>query len=206
LTATTTNSRLRNRSGGVSRSAAQRMRQVVDSRRHASTVTMPHEGELNVQFSRSRPVVKEGTRSVDQGTSRNWCRARSLWQVIRKGRTHQKAFRISSGTDRGCPKKALGEGSENGEGCSDTCQTHALRSGTKEDRCGTEGSMGKGEGAKEDSLELDFANQASLSQVEVDSPVRAVSPSSESNGATNRRAAISFLTRSIPTSFCLRSS
>jgi hypothetical protein len=79
--------------------------------------------------------------------------------------------------------------------------------------------MGRGESWKEDDLDHNqqvimtktrarpdglLCSQASLSQVEVDSPVRLLSPLSASNGATNWRAAISFRTRSIATSFCRR--
>jgi hypothetical protein len=113
---------------------------------------MPHEGELNEQFSRSRPVVKEGTGSSEQGASRNWCRARRFWQVIRKGNKHQKAIRPSSGKDRSCSKSAVGEDSGNSEGRSHTCQTQALGSRTKEDRRGAKGAMGEGEGWKENGL------------------------------------------------------
>jgi len=46
----------------------------------------------------------------------------------------------------------MGKGSGNGEGRSDTWQTHALASRTKEDRRRTEGSMGTGESWKEDGI------------------------------------------------------
>ena len=39
---------------------------------------------------------------------RNWCRARRVWQVIRKGNKNQKAVRLSSGADCSCPKTTLG--------------------------------------------------------------------------------------------------
>jgi hypothetical protein len=106
-------------------------------------------GELNEQFSRCRAVVKEGTRSVDQGTSRNRRCARRLWQGIRKGNRHSETFRVSSGPDRGRSKSALGESSGKREGCSETWQTDTLGSRPKEDRRCTKGSMGESESWKE---------------------------------------------------------
>jgi hypothetical protein len=155
--ATTTNSRPRNRGGGLFKvalfqRAAHRTSPGVDNRRLASTATMPHEGELNVQFSRSRPVVEKGTGSSGRRTSWNRRCACGFWKDIWKGSTHQKTVRISSGADRGCPKKSLGKGSGKGEGCSDTWQTHALGSRTKEDRRCAKGEMGKSEGGEEKGL------------------------------------------------------
>ena len=120
--------------------------------RHASTVTVPPEGELNVQFIRSRPVAKEGTRPPGKGTSRNRRSACRIRQNIRKGSRQAKAVRISSGADRGSTKSAVGKGSENGEGCPDSWQTHIVSGRTKEDRRCTKGSMGAGEGGKENRL------------------------------------------------------
>jgi len=46
-------------------------------------------------------------------------------------------------------RAALGKVSGNGEGCSDTWQTHPLGSRTKEDRRCTKGAMGKSEGRED---------------------------------------------------------
>jgi hypothetical protein len=110
------------------------------------------EGELNEQFNWNRPVVKERTRAVDQGTSRNWCCSCGFWPCIWKGNRHQKAVCISSGADRHCPKRAMGEGSGDGEGYSYPCQTHALSSSPQEDRRCAKGPMGTGESRKENGL------------------------------------------------------
>ena len=121
-----------------------------------------------------------------------------------KGTGRRKAVRVGSREDRGCPKGALGKGSGKSQGCSCAWQTDALCSRAKEDRCCTKGSMGKSESRKEGGLVLDFADQASLRQDAVDSLGRLLSPSSASSETTTWRAAISFRTRSIASSFCRR--
>jgi len=68
--------------------------------------------------SGSSPSVKEGTRSLDQGTSRYRGCAFSVRQGIRKGNGNQKAIRVSSGEDRSRPKSTLGKSSGEGESCS----------------------------------------------------------------------------------------
>lgn len=117
------------------------------------------EGEINGQFSWSRAASKEGTRSVDQGTSRDWCCACSFRQRIRKGNRHSKALRVGAGADRGCTKGALVKGSGKGwctsESCSYTWQTDTLGSRAQEDGRCTKGSMGEGEGGEEDGLAND---------------------------------------------------
>ncbi len=111
--------------------------------------TIHREGELNEQCNWTRPVVEEGTRSLDKGTPRNWCCASSFWQCIRKRNRHQKGHGISSGADGGCTKGTVGQGSGNGEGCFNTRQTDSLGGRPQEDcRC-TKGEMGEGEGREE---------------------------------------------------------
>jgi hypothetical protein len=107
---------------------------------------------LNVQFSGSGPVVKERTRSADQGTSRNRRCARSLRPGIREGNRQSKALRCRSGADRGCPTSALGKSSASSEGCAYSSKTDALGGRAQEDRRCAEGAMGKGEGGEEDGL------------------------------------------------------
>jgi hypothetical protein len=128
--------------------------------------TIRREGELNEQFGCSRSIIKERTRSVDQGTSRNRCCACSFRQRIWNGSGHQKAVRISSGEDRGCPESALGESSgecwRRKEGCSDSWEADALGSRTKEDRRCAKGQMGESESWKENGLAGQSLNESLL--------------------------------------------
>jgi hypothetical protein len=48
----------------------------------------------------------------------------------------------------------VGEGSCNGEGCSDSWQTDAIASCAEKDRCCAKGAMGKSEGRKENGLRI----------------------------------------------------
>jgi hypothetical protein len=131
----------------------------------AIACTILQRGKLNVQFSWSRPVVKEGTRSVDQGTPRNYCGACSIWQCVWKGNQHQKALRLSSGEDRGCPKSALGKSAGKqraGKRCSDSSEAYALGGRTKEDRRCTKGPLGESESWKENGLAGQSLNESLL--------------------------------------------
>src|ERR1700686_4578790 len=87
-------------------------------------------GKLNVQFSWSRPAVKEGTRSVDQGATRDRRCARSFWQHIRERNRNSKAVSISSRADRSGTKSALGKSFEKqigaAESCADSWEADAL--------------------------------------------------------------------------------
>jgi hypothetical protein len=75
---------------------------------------------------------------------------------IFEGKRSPKPVQVSSGTDCGCPKSALGKGlrklrcSESGSSRAGKAKT--LGSCTKEDRRRAKSEMGKGEGGKEDSL------------------------------------------------------
>jgi hypothetical protein len=121
------------------------------------------EGELNVQFCWSRPVVEEGAESVNDGTSRHHRCARSVWPGIRERIRSPKALRCRSSADRSRPKSALGKiqtrcSSELSiQSCSDPKKADALGSCAKEDRRGAKGAMGEGEGREEDGLALDSA-------------------------------------------------
>jgi hypothetical protein len=123
-------------------------------------------GKLNVQFGWSRAVVKEGTRSANQGTSRNRCCARSFRQHIRKRIRHQKTVRVSSGEDRGCTESALGKsaGKQRGAGksCSDSSEADSLGSCTKENRRCAKGEMGESEGGEENGLAGQSLNESLL--------------------------------------------
>jgi hypothetical protein len=97
-------------------------------------------------------LLKKEQDRLTQRTSRDQRCTCGFRQRIWKGSRHQKAVRISSGTDRGGSKSALGKGSGNGEGYSYSWQTDTLGSRAKEDGRCTKGTMGESEGRKENGL------------------------------------------------------
>ena len=92
------------------------------------------------------------------GTSRHYCCARSVGPGIPERNRQSKAVRISSGADRGCPKRAMGKGQgERGQispGGSNPGKANALGIYAKEDRRGAKGAIGESEGGEEDGLTL----------------------------------------------------
>ncbi len=119
--------------------------------RHASTVTVPPEGELNVQFIRSRPVAKEGTRPPGKGTSRN----RRSAPHSAKHTEREQASESCSASARAriaAAQRARWAKVRKMAKVADSWQTHIVSGRTKEDRRCTKGSMGAGEGGKENRL------------------------------------------------------